>query len=368
MKQYLVLILFFGCSKKDIQQTPPAPAAPGQVSVRDYGARGDGVTDDTKAFEKTMRAADSLRQQLFIPTGIYRVKLVLAYDNLQIIGQKQPDDNLQDGSIIVGLIDCNNKKNISISNLGIDARGRLDAADDAALTSGVAIDTVPLHHRFNHITLRGDGYNAFKHGILCQAGPDIEIKNIIVTLFYHGIAVRSSHVLVDSIQANYCGFTSVVVKSAAGLNRYTNHVTVDHVNIQGSKSVVLERGGAVMVYSEEPSSLTSNISIRNVYSVFGGTACVLIEQNKGSVDNVTISNCYAERLADQYDRATYDVNGGSNVFFNNCTSIDSKGFGFRTRNNAVNVQVAGSFEKGSKKGAWVGQYKYLQLNGVEIIK
>lgn len=50
-----------------------AAEPPSQVSVRDYGARGDGMTDDTAAFAAAMRAV-SVGGTVSVPVGNYRIK------------------------------------------------------------------------------------------------------------------------------------------------------------------------------------------------------------------------------------------------------------------------------------------------------
>ncbi|OLN26844.1 Beta-1,3(4)-glucanase precursor [Desulfovibrio sp. DV] len=60
--------------KAGLRQTPPAPVQ--TVSVRDYGATGDGVTDDTASFESAM-AALARPGVLSIPAGTYRLSRTL---------------------------------------------------------------------------------------------------------------------------------------------------------------------------------------------------------------------------------------------------------------------------------------------------
>src|ERR1700744_2612019 len=50
-----------------------------QQSIMDFGAKGDGVADDTQAFIKAVQSA----QKLIIPKGIYNIKGVVTFNNLQ---------------------------------------------------------------------------------------------------------------------------------------------------------------------------------------------------------------------------------------------------------------------------------------------
>ena len=44
------------------------------MNVKAFGAKGDGTTDDTKAFEKAIKAHD----KIFVPKGNYRLSGTLA--------------------------------------------------------------------------------------------------------------------------------------------------------------------------------------------------------------------------------------------------------------------------------------------------
>ncbi|MEY3079643.1 MAG: Pectate lyase superfamily protein, partial [Bacteroidota bacterium] len=42
-----------------------------KINVRDYGAVGNGISDDTQAFNLAMQKANSSHLPLYIPSGIY---------------------------------------------------------------------------------------------------------------------------------------------------------------------------------------------------------------------------------------------------------------------------------------------------------
>lgn len=365
--QYLILLLFWGCSKSN-HAPKQEPDIYIQVNVKDFGALGNGIANDTHAFELAMDKADSLKLPVYIPVGAYRVDITVSHDSLRIIGEKQPDENVNSGTVLLGKVNCNNKKNVTISNLGIDSRNQLGATDDAALTSGIGIDGGVLNQVFDHVSIIGDGYLAYKHGILCYTGTGITIKNIIISYFYHGIAIRSGNVNIDSVEAISCGFTSIVVKSAAGINAHTENVSINHVVIKGDPLNAYNRGGAVMVQSNDDGCKTNHVIIQNVNSTYGGVACILVQQVKGEISDVTIQNCTSYGQGDSIIRACYDIDGGSNIILSNCIANYSLGYGFRLTNNATNIRVINGYEKKSNIGAWTGQFTYLQLNGIEIIK
>jgi hypothetical protein len=361
----LLLVSCLSCHKEQVSEGLTLLRLPEGVNVMQQGAKGNGLTDDTPAFEKAMRVADSLKVPVIIPTGKYKANIKISYDHLSLLGKQQPSEKFEFGTIIMGSINCNNKKNITIQYLGIDAR---DNPVAAALTSGDGADSSELNQTFNHISLLGGGYHDFNHGILCQTGRSILIKNIIVKNFYHGIAIRSGKVKVDSIEAISCGFTSVIVKSAENKNCRTSEVAVNHVTVKGNPSNPFERGGTILIQSYENNSLTENIYIGNITSYDAGVSAVAIDESKGNVRNVLIENCIAYYQGDDPSRACFEVYGGSEVTFKNCSSIQARGTGFRCAGSVQKVRAEHCYESGSGMRAWWGNFSYLQLNGVEIIK
>lgn len=361
----MLFMMLFACHKSS-EYSPSLLTRPFYdslaINVKAFGAKADGINDDTPAFEKAMESANLLGKRVFVPMGRYKANIKILYDNIIIVGEAQPNKNLKEGTVIVGSINANNKKNIEIANLGIDARSVLNWVD-AALDAGVYLDTTPLNHIYNHITLVGPGFHAKNHGILCQSGPSMIIKNILVADFFHGIAVKSSDIQLDSIKADNCGFTSIVIKSDEGGKQITQNINVNHVTINGDKKESSRKGGAIMVQSAYKNSLTSDVLIQNVYSNYGSVGALLIEQLQGVVNNVQVKNFKADNPVASNIRAAFDIYGGSNIVLNTCTSIQSLGYGFRTAGVISNIRVEKSFESGSRGSAYYGNFNFLELNG-----
>ena len=361
----LALIIPYACRKPQLNSLLNTGNV---VDVKMYGAKGNGIADDTEAVNRAMEQAVINKQPLYFPSGKYPIRLIVKFDSLQIIGEEQPIGNWDQGTIILGLINCNNKKAVHIENLGIDTRNRLNIGDHAGLSSGDIPDSLPLNQSFTNVSIIGDGTRYNKHGVLCQAGSDISLKNIRVSEFYHGIAIRSSNVIADNIVATNCGFTSVVVKSAQGKNSVVSNVLISNVFIYGDPSDLYRRGGMVLIQSFSPESLTSDVIINYVSSTWGGEGIVKVQQLAGGVQNIRINNCNGVNCGDSRERAAYEIDGGKNIRIENCSTVDAFGTGYRSINNPQNLIIKNCFEKGSKAGSWSGSFQYLQLNGLELFK
>lgn len=298
---------------------------------------------------------------IYIPNGKYKTNITVLYDSLQFIGQKQPEigkDSLYNGVILLGTINAKNKKHIQFSHLGLQT-------NNDAIVTGDGLGNSPLFQAYSNISLLGDGYFGYHHGILCQSGSQISIRNIKVKRYFHGIAIRTSNVNIENVIATNCGLTSIVVKSAAGGNEMVRNVNINNVTIKGDSLKVYERGGTILIQSYDDNCVTKKITVKNVTSQYGGVGLINIEQIKGKTDSVEVLNCSGYKVGDNPIRSTFDIAGGaSNVNFTNCSSSYSNGIGYRTNPAATNIRVIQCYENNSAISAFQGNFAFLELNNV----
>lgn len=133
----------------DAPASAPAASIPGDaVSVKSFGARGDGQTDDSEALR---RAAES-GKSLYFPSGTYRVRRVISFSGLNgqtITGQNatlvQDANFTRDGDNAVLFI--KNSRNVTVQNLNIIGN-RTDSTSPNIDMEGVKITgstNVKLH-------------------------------------------------------------------------------------------------------------------------------------------------------------------------------------------------------------------------------
>jgi hypothetical protein len=311
-------------------------------------------TTDDGSVTRAMDEANRLGLPLVFGSKTYMAKINIPYDKITLFGQGapvyNPSNNSFDGSgtIIQGYINGKNKKGLRVERLTIDSRGQLGPTDYAALTSGEVATTNPIYHTFKDLCLVGDGFQADmslnKHAILCQAGTHLEIHHIKMFKWYHGIALRSGVANVSNIYSYQCGFTTIIVKSAAG-NTPVEQVNIDNVVSEGTLDSVYNRAGQILIQSMDGGSLTRHVNISNVVSKYGGTSCIAVENAGGSCNYITVTNAKAYGCGDVNSRAAFDLDGNFvNVF--GCMSEGSTGYGFR-KNGTGFVKLYGCESIGS---------------------
>ena len=118
-------------------QTPAATLAksanvdltPNYTSVRDFGAIGDGITDDSAAVKLAYNSLKPIGGSLFFPRGQYRVSLELSSRNIHIIGEGRGASILRavtpDGTILRAVYRQGSWDAVNIADLSLTGAGKL---------------------------------------------------------------------------------------------------------------------------------------------------------------------------------------------------------------------------------------------------
>jgi len=73
MKTFLGFVLVLGMAAMAMAESIVFPPDAGVKNVKDYGAKGDGVTDDTAAIQKAIDEMKGIPDTLCFPDGIYLI-------------------------------------------------------------------------------------------------------------------------------------------------------------------------------------------------------------------------------------------------------------------------------------------------------
>jgi len=107
------------------------PKGEAQLSVKAFGAKGDGVTDDTAAIQRTIEVAHNMRgatnpePTVFFPPGFYLTSNLTVYNGTHLDGCWYDSTILMAAPGTVGFLieDDDSAARTSITNLGIDLNG-----------------------------------------------------------------------------------------------------------------------------------------------------------------------------------------------------------------------------------------------------
>ena len=72
----------------------------GRFNVKRFGARGDGQTDDTRAFQAALDAAAGVQGTVFVPAGVYRIGQIKWHDHTSMVGDPGWSYYIPGGSVL----------------------------------------------------------------------------------------------------------------------------------------------------------------------------------------------------------------------------------------------------------------------------
>lgn len=201
------------------------------VSVRDFGAVGDGVTDDTDAINRAINQLfcretnTEIRRCLFFPAGTYRVTNsinVPPYAKLQgeggessIIKMDVASDSTF-GSYVLRTADSNQEIGANIGNAGA-TRPQYITIQDMGFHSGEVIDLVLIEDAkdvvFRSCTFEGP----LTQADLTDAGDDIACVRFSSTP-----ALITTHINFDSCEFSQCSYVVSTEDRVRGINFINN--------------------------------------------------------------------------------------------------------------------------------------------------
>lgn len=254
------------------------------INVKDYGAKGDGVTDDTDAIQTALQAANTAGGgTVFLPLGTYNIStMLILYSNIRLTGNQA---TLKAISAISAIVKGQDTSNVQIDNLTFNGNS-LSLNDIWFTTSAAAHNNITI----KDCTVKGTATDAtlFFGAILFDAVAGS------VTSF------RANNIRILNNTIDTCGTTGVLIAYADEvyvigntLKNTTNHghecVGCSRVLIAHNIAKDCSKSG-VGVGS---SCYDFTIAYNTVYNC-GGDGAITVEHNsvKGLVafNNITDAN------------------------------------------------------------------------------
>jgi len=197
------------------------------VSVKDFGAKGDGVTDDTAAIQA---AIDSVSGILLFPPGTYNISASLIFDgrssNPNLIPSKihfgdaeitatsamdrliyviNPHEKQRNFAMEGGILDCN-----SLAVLGIEIQG----SQCANFSSIVIINAVGNGLQLSGETGFGVYHNTFTNLVIGLSGNGCGSYGISIASPVNGSRFNNNNTFVG-VASRYCGLGGVFLRGCS---------------------------------------------------------------------------------------------------------------------------------------------------------
>jgi|SRR5271157_847873 len=280
-----------------------------EVNVRAFGARGDGVSDDTAAVQAAFDAVDGGSGAVFFPPGVYSVSSTLPVpSNTRLYGAGYSSTilGMKDNQIILSIADCHR---VLVESLRFTGTGRLGVAGRGAIWLAQGKTAGPRDCRVSNCWIEGVGTSGIVVGNASRCSVS---SNVIDGTAEHGIYLSaSSGCIVSNNTVRDAGrrggvSTCVGIKIA---DTTESTVIANVVESPLTEGIVIEHGTArctIMgnVVREAPQrairvnarttgiQITGNILARamtEAIRVFGGTGCNITGNTIDSANNTAIA-------------------------------------------------------------------------------
>lgn len=274
-------------------------------NVHDFGARGDGITDDTKAIQSALDAAETGGGTVYMPAGEYRVKgdgdaghgALLIRDNVTLTGDGM-------GMTVVKVVDGYSDKltgiirtpsgqvnhDVTIRDLSIDGNraktsNEIDGffagvkPDDPRADTNITVERVEIrdcsrygfdpHERINNLNIsdgisHDNGYDGVAYDMIIGG----TLKNMVTyDNDRHGINVVTSSR--DVLLENNVSYDN-------GRNGFVTQRGSDHLTWTGDVTI---KGGAAYENGENGVAIriSDHVTVTEVNASSNGMAGVLVE-------------------------------------------------------------------------------------------
>ncbi len=259
----LVLLLTMPAHSGEIRERSLVASA--GVNVRDFGAVGDGKTDDTGSFQ---RAVDSGKGDIFIPRGVYRLTKTIVADLDR-----------------VGPLSITGTGTAKIIMAGPGPAFKLGGTHEGTAAPNTVKENVWQNQRMPVVSgLEIVGADPEACGVEATGTMKATFSKLAIRKALHGIQLtkRNRNVIISDCH----------IYENRGIGIYLDQVSLHQINV-GNSHVSYNAGGGIVQRSGEVRNLQiGNCDIEaNMGEKAPATANVLIDATGGSIGEIAITGC-----------------------------------------------------------------------------
>lgn len=253
------------CTVLVLLSTAPIHAADVHQNVRDFGAVGDGKTDDTEAFQ---RAVDSGRGDIYIPYGGYRLTKTVMVDLDR-----------------VGPVSITGSGTATIVMAGPGPAFKLVGTHEGTAAPNTVKDNVWRNQRMPIMSgLEIVGADPEACGVEVVGTMGAILSRLSIRKTFHGIHLtrRNRNVIISDCH----------VYENRGIGIFLDRLSMHQINIGNSHVSYNAAGGIVQRGGEVRNLQIGNCDIEgNMGEKAPATANVLIDATGGSIGEIAITGC-----------------------------------------------------------------------------
>ncbi|WP_303815311.1 glycosyl hydrolase family 28-related protein [Selenomonas ruminantium] len=272
----------------------------GVVDVKDFGAKGDGVTDDTAAIQEAIRAAESLSvstqnmHRVFIPAGDYVVNgtLDINISNAQILGT--PATTI--------IFTPNNASSVLFNVHGVDV---------TAKRVTYAIESISYLKLYSTVPQQGIAFN----------------MGTADSFDSYGTSPITDHVIISRFNIAYCHHANVYMTTYKNVNvlECNTFIKIDTDAANSGEKIIIS-GGFVnaLNYAFDIQRNTHQLYIENVSFDAGAYLLKASGYTVSNLETYEFNQCHFEpntNLSKDKPYISIEADGGGTVIMNNCTLV-----------------------------------------------
>jgi hypothetical protein len=328
------------------------------VNVKDYGAKGDGVSDDTAAIRAAYVAAKG--RTIFVPAGTYIFSTIVVTGGVQL--------NLRGESYVSTILQTTTARNIAV-----DFSGNVEGSSIRSITlqgtpanlGGIALGSAANYNAFTRLSdLVISGFSGVgAYGLSLNSVQELDVDNVILRLNYNNVYRPKSGFCTSTRFHGVAGYIGRAANVGVLLNGRCTDIGFQDVVFEGNRrEALLSKGPASQImmvgcYSEDnmrdgPSAGTGVISVTGQAASDGAKLRLLNHHFFLNPGNPSGKNLYLDkvRAAAVTDCYGLESNGGvettenTSCLFRNNLSVAGGGSWVTALQKLPGVIIGDEFE------------------------